>query len=634
MVLLIRQLSWYLFISVHIMSSGMEYQWKKLPGPRFFRLLQLLGYDDDGSIVFSLEPAEIDASPNYTAISYTWGERILTHKALCDGKQVPVTASVHALCTHLLENHDASKTIWIDAICIDQRNPNERAQQVLLMKDIFSRASLTIVWLGEPDEPSLVPSMIQLGEKIIDMTKRVTPRRLASEDFEKYGLPPIEDLAWKTLAKLFCHPWFERVWIAQEYILARELTFLYGNHWQSHSYYVDICQTLPSNPDSYYLEETLRPLVSPKQTLNNFYSNNEPGRWLGISQRLSFLESLRTLRALNNGHQQWALRILLRRTSISRTTDLRDHIFGLLGILPEDAANHPDLQPDYPVSHEVVYTKLARYVLEKHGLATLLCSSGFPRFAISKPSWVPDWSQKKLVSVVHRKACQSYPSSYGSDETAPWRLDGNAVPEKLFVRAYIFGTIKIIESMLEWARKKPSAPYPESQSQFVWNTMLLMADSAHAGESTAALALRHLSTLCQADPPGLAYDAGYVRVDELGNISQIVAPLYDFKDLQPLIDDPELQRQIGQHLWRINVSEPSRGFCRTNNGEIGRVPHEAVVNDTVCFFQGIDIPFVVRESTGGSSEYTLIDHCYIDGQMDGKFWQAHRTEETKEICLV
>lgn len=109
---------------------------------------------------------------------------------------------------HSLGNHEASKTIWIDAICIDQGDPNERAQQVRLMKDIFSRASLTLVWLGEPDEPSLVPSMIQLGQKIIDMTKRVTPRRLASEDFEKCGLPPIDDVAWKALANLFCLPWF------------------------------------------------------------------------------------------------------------------------------------------------------------------------------------------------------------------------------------------------------------------------------------------------------------------------------------------------------------------------------------------------------------------------------------------
>jgi hypothetical protein len=612
----------------------MEYQWRELPGPRFFRLLQLLSYDDAGLIAFSLEPTEIDASPDYTAISYSWGKRVPTHKALCNGKHVPLTASVHALFTHLLGNHEASKTIWIDALCIDQRNPSECAQQVRLMKDIFSRASLTIVWLGEPNEPSLVPSMIQLGEKIIDMTKSVSTRRLASEEFEKYGLPPIEDLAWKMLANLFCLPWFERVWIAQEYILARKLTFLYGSHWQSHSYYVDICRTLPATTDSYYLEETLRPLVSPKQTLNNFYSNSEPGRWLGISQRLSFLETLRSLRARNNSHQQWVLRLLLRRTSTSRTTDLRDHIFGLLGILPEDVANHRDLQPDYQVSHEVAYAKLARYVLEKHGLATLLFSSGFPRFAISKPSWVPDWSQQKLGSVMLRKAGQNYPSSYGSDETAPWRLDGNAVPEKLFVRGYIFGTVEIIESMLELGRNNPSAPYQESQWQFVWNTMLLMADSAHAGEPTAALALRHLSTLCQADPPRLAYDAGYVTVAELGNISQIVAPLYNSKNLQPLTDDPEMQRQIGLQLGRINVSDTSMGFCRTNNGEIGRVPHEAAVNDLVCFFQGIDIPFVVRESTGSSSEYSLIDHCYIDGQMGGKFWQAHKPEDTKEICLV
>ncbi|OQV08744.1 hypothetical protein CLAIMM_12969 [Cladophialophora immunda] len=100
------------------MASKIKYRWNKLPGPRSFRLLQLLGHDDGGSIVFSLQPEEIDASPNFAAISYSWGNSERTHEARCDRKLVPVTAGVHALFTHLLESDDVENTIWIDAVCI------------------------------------------------------------------------------------------------------------------------------------------------------------------------------------------------------------------------------------------------------------------------------------------------------------------------------------------------------------------------------------------------------------------------------------------------------------------------------------------------------------------------------------
>lgn len=544
-----------------------------------------------------------------------------------------VTANVHALFTQLLQRDDLNKTIWIDAVCIDQNDLNEREQQVRLMKDIFSKASLTIVWLGESEEPELIPSMFELGDRIIEMTKTVSPRRLKSEDLEACGLPPIDDQSWRALANFFCLPWFQRVWITQEYVLAKEVTFLYGRYWKSSDFYVAIIRTLQINEDSYHLEELLRPLVSrPKQA--NFWLNNNTDRWLGISTRLSQMEYFRSMRELKADYQKWALRVLLSRSSTIKTTDLRDHIYGVLGILPEDAAGHPDLQPDYHLSHEVAYLKLARFVLETKGLATLLSSTGFPRCALTKSSWVPDWSQQKVSSSVHRQAMLTIPSKYGRDEYAPWRLDGGAVPQKLFVRGIVFDTIGKIESMKAMVEAQLTIPYLEGCVRFIQDTKALMLESAHIDESSPALALRHLRTLCLADPPGLKFDNGYIKMADLEDTARLVAPLYDFKNLQALLDNPDLLQQIGQYMGRVYVSDTSLGFSLTQNGEIGRVPHEAKINDKICFFQGIDIPFVIRESEEGVGEYILIDHCCIDGQTDGKFWEEHYCQEAQEICLV
>jgi len=612
-----------------------DYVWENIIGPSGFRLLDLHGYNGKAQITCSLTSTDMNSNPKYTAISYFWGAPKLTHTILCDGAALPVTANVHALLNQLLQRDDLNKKIWIDAICIDQNNLNEREQQVRLMKDIFSKASTTLVWLGTPDEPATVSPMLELGDKIIEMTKRVSPRRLKSEDLEACGLPPIDDRSWSTLANFFCLPWFHRVWVTQEYVLAKEVTFLYGRHWKSSDFYVTIIRTFVFNEDSYYLEELLRPLVlRPKQT--NFWLNTNTDRWLGISSRLSQMEYFRSIRKLKADYQKWPLRMLLTRSSTSQTTDPRDHIYGVLGILPEDARSHPDLQPNYHPSHEVqiTYVKLARFVLETRGLATLLSSTGFPRLTLTKPSWVPDWSQQKLPSTVHRQAMLTVPSKYGRDGYAPWRLDGGSVPQKLIVRGIFFDTIEEIESMIARIETQSATPYHEACISFINDTRALMLKSAHIDELPQALGLRHLKTLCLADPPGLVFDAGYIRTVDLEETAKLVAPIYDFINLKVLLNNPDLLQQIGQHIRRVYVSDTSLGFSLTKNGEIGRVPHEAKVNDKVCFFQGINIPFVIRESEEAVGEYTLIDHCYIDGQMDGKFWEKHCHQEALEICLV
>lgn len=598
-----------------------DYVWETLDGPTAFRLLQLHGYDARGRIICSLVNTNIDVAPSYTAISYSWGIPKLDQVVICDDNSLAVTSNVYALFSQLIQKDEINKMIWVDAVCIDQSNLTEREQQVRLMKDIFSGALLTIVWLGEPKEPGLVPSMLELGENIIAMTKKVSPRILKSEELEGYGLPTLDHHSWKMLAEFFCLSWFQRVWTTQEYVLAKDVIFMYGQHWKPSSFYVAIIQTFVNNEESYHLEELLRLLVSrPQQSV--FWSNNNIERWLGISTRLSLMDLYRSLRKMNADYQNWALRTLIRRSSTTRTTDLRDYIYGLLGILPEYAANHPDVQPDYHQSHEIAYIKLARFVLETEGLATLLSSVGFPRSALTRPSWVPDWSQNRLSSSIHRQAMLSIPSTYGRNEYAPWRLEDAVIPQKLFVRGIILDSIKTIESMLEMTRSRPEMPYSEGCFKFIMNTQALMMTLAQIGESAAALAMRHLTTLCLGPH------------SDLEDSARFVAPFYDFQNLHVLLDNADLTRQISQRLATINVSDTSWGFFLTENGEIGRASHETKLKDKICFFQGINIPFIVRNVEGSSNEYIILDHCYVDGHMNGKFWDQHDPENAHEICLV
>jgi hypothetical protein len=58
--------------------------------------------------------------------------------------------------------------IWIDAICINQKDLNERLAQLKLMGDIYRDATASISWLGTPSEDShLAMSTISLCARCI-----------------------------------------------------------------------------------------------------------------------------------------------------------------------------------------------------------------------------------------------------------------------------------------------------------------------------------------------------------------------------------------------------------------------------------------------------------------------------------
>jgi hypothetical protein len=53
-----------------------------------------------------------------------------------------------------LRHADNARLLWIDAICINQEDLHERAEQVGYMRDIYGYATRAMVWLGEPGENS------------------------------------------------------------------------------------------------------------------------------------------------------------------------------------------------------------------------------------------------------------------------------------------------------------------------------------------------------------------------------------------------------------------------------------------------------------------------------------------------
>lgn len=207
------------------MEPGHHYQ----PLPRHtespaFRLLSLEPGRPCDPIVCQLHTASIpgslsaEAHIGYDALSYTWGEELPAREIILGAWPMLIRENLWYFLRER-RHHAESITLWVDALCIDQSNLNERASQVHLMDQIFQGAQRVLVWLGTADAHS---------DAAIGMVKDISttdPGTMRRSQAEYHNL-----IAWWT------RPYWTRTWIVQEFLLARDVVFVCGSNeldWQT-----------------------------------------------------------------------------------------------------------------------------------------------------------------------------------------------------------------------------------------------------------------------------------------------------------------------------------------------------------------------------------------------------------------
>jgi len=136
------------------------------------RLLHLHPGRNSSFVTCSIEHHYLDDGPVYVALSYTWGNIDITkpmvisrHRAFVSSRddprlvqtievetQVEVTINLEAALRQLRAS--GYEKVWIDALCINQKDDTERREQVLKMNRIYKRAREVVVWLGPEGENS------------------------------------------------------------------------------------------------------------------------------------------------------------------------------------------------------------------------------------------------------------------------------------------------------------------------------------------------------------------------------------------------------------------------------------------------------------------------------------------------
>ncbi|KAF5674098.1 heterokaryon incompatibility protein het-6 [Fusarium circinatum] len=305
---------------------------------------------------------EQETCPPYSALSYTWadenGDTSLSNLIFLDeGQKVLRITRNCDRALRSLRHKSKSKLLWVDSICINQSSPSERSHQVGLMKIIYSKATTVHSYVGETvcgDDLTGTEAMALLNDLQVNGILNL----LSSK---KTGNISVLD-------KFFARSYFARLWVVQELLLAQPITIHCG-------------------------EISLKVT---NESISQLYENG-----VKVPSWVRFAGKARS----NTEPAPLDLRDLLAATSVCRVTDLRDKIFGLLGLISNVQAS--ELSPDYELMVREVYIGVAAYLMQKSHCCDLIQHAN--------PYWLRKWFENDL------KPCKN---DYGIPSWVPlWDTD-------------------------------------------------------------------------------------------------------------------------------------------------------------------------------------------------------------------
>lgn len=560
----------------------------------------------------------------YTALSYVWGNPAFIKPMICNGKPFFTTVNLD-IALRSLRNVDVAVILWIDQICINQADLEEKAQQVLFMSRIFDHAWSTLVWLGEEADncSGALKTICAVNDSFQYTNEDWIPE---PEDFERMSLPAPGSPKWSELAKFLERPWFQRVWIIQEIVFSKDIQFLCGTNyisWQDISLFA-ICM----------IQHGLIRYLSLNEPSQETISESGCGRLLDIfnikGSFTNIVNSQSLLTALVQGRG-------------AQATDPRDKVFAVMGMTPTI------INPDYSKATFDVYVEAAESVEPENMVAMLSCVDHSQPIA-GRPSWVPDWSTPRQTTALGYSS-----SSQGVYQNAkfsklwptPIRKDGKS----LIVIGTLFDTISNLTAVASSTLK--DVPNTTSvTSKFVTQSMAMATQqcSSYISSKTGLFSAFWQTLVAGKD------ESGRMKAPT-NEFAPIFALLFDSATGQsPSIPDqppsqPNPKRRLT--LDKLNFRRPkkfyrqmqlafsaavtARRFATTKDGFMGLMPRGAMLGDEVCVILGAHVPFLVRRvphNEIGINRYHLLGECYLQGIMNGEGMGSMPESEMKEIELV
>lgn len=577
--------------SIPIWDRDAMYQYYNVRG-KDIRLLYLLP-GTESMVKCEIIPASLKSHPEYMALSYAWGDSDDTAPIQVNGYRFDVTSSLHGALVALRKRHK-HPLLWVDAVCINQQNKEEQSHQVSMMTQIYSQAKSVAIWLGPEADNS--EHAISLLRDVSDIAHdpRAMNHLLASRG---------DQMRFTALVDLFERDYWDRLWVVQEVLNARSVTVYCGNTSLPWRVYVDASDAFKRHEEQLkqYLPSTGNNKVIPLVSQQQFQ----------YSVVLAFKgpASLERLRQEPDAEPISLLSVLCN-CRLKLSSEPRDKVFGVLGILPQEFKyNFP---PNYSASLREVYTNVVEFLLHATGSFDVICAAiHFPvqRSVTKLPSWVPDWSH--VVNVCPLGGIDVFSAAGGTK--AAFGFVDRPLRTKLEVSAIYLGRVfrkgtavdtflgieKLLMAFLNWrAEMLRGWPIQNAQIREAFCRTLCLDQLGNWNTSEWMGICYHVfASLIQEWLPYIVLD------DELrwyaNELNTGVAP-----DNRQIIIEKNCKEMSGRRYFMTEDGLMGMGTGFLRNGDI------------VCVPLGCSTPVILREERNG--EYRFIGDAYVDGYMYGR----------------
>jgi hypothetical protein len=570
---------------------------------------------EDKLLSFEVLHVTLENAPKYLGLSYHWGDPpTLCRTVLCDNRPIKITQNLEDALRTIFCNVSRNSTelysagedicLWVDALCINQDDSQEKSEQVKLMGDIFSNAAGAFGYLGHPsngDPHAGFRALIALANG-----------RIVKSDGTTETPDPQQSLGGY-FGDLFSNGWFLRAWVTQEMVLAKNVVCLYGLGSNHASWTLDIFAQLIYHAQAHKEGKSL-PAFSARD--KEFAEHAvQVDVWRRLRQKW------------RDAQQSLNIVTVLDLTRPTLAADDRDKVYSILGLTGE--SSRKGIPVDYSLGHTAhqVYIDTAIYCIENGQGISLLNNAGTRRRIPDLPTWVPDWSIMPCIPLDERL----------------YSAAGNTTPEisckrdelKLSVRGIVLDIIGVVgipckyptcemdagslglirdplsililleETAHQLYRKIQSirSGVPKTEEEIldsVWRTMTADRGWGHRRNSKEDRKY---------------YDAFRSQYPRNRGLPSLTADPEDAQaqEITAAPENPEATRSLSISTIHSNGG---RVMGCTASGLLCLLPEDARPGDVVAIFLGSNLPYLLRRA--GADEYELVGHCYVHGVMDGQ----------------
>lgn len=577
----------------------------------------------------TLRDVALTDKPAYESLSYCWGTNGAENAVHLRDGQISVTRNLFSALRHL-RREEKARVLWIDALSVDQRNIEERGQQIGLMRDIYRCSERTVIWLGPEGQDS--SRALQLIRQLSDASLGHEANNGTTKLVD--SLPPLYDPAWGALASLLRRPWWRRAWIVQEASVSSDVVFLCG--------------------DKSFPWTDIERAVCHAIDLGCFVAS-------GGSATFQALSLFQTRKSFQN-EQRPPLHSVLLQHRLSLATDTRDKVFGLLSLADQEDVAAMGIQADYNRSSVELFTSISKVLLESGNLGAFKAAGMLNNSPDLKlPSWVSDWSISDSTVALDTPIPSHYSDNFthvasitphfnASDSTTyqplfsknqTLKLQGIAIDQveavgvlsrtrylrhtshmfELFVQCY-----DVLGQLGDWekiARLRTHKLYPTGErvrdayglTLYAGRIPRYLRSNHHESRYKYYILVRILRIIVRLTIPWFPRSTGRTWYNRFFFTSLQFA--WRVLDLTPT----KIQR-IG---FPPETRLPNgRRMVRTKKGYLALAPKSTKEGDWIVICKGGQLPLVARKD---GEHWQLVGESYVHGIMNGEAWEAGKCED-------